>query len=227
MALLIITAAGCQKKDTSPVNPANQTGQISPADAPAKDKSIVEVSKPKTDIEQVEDIVKNKTDIMKAVTFYKALMQKLAKGDPARQKLIDYIMAESLKMVQSTDKKKIQTGLDVALALNDIEAGDYYIQNRIIYAYTNFAKIERAAGNFDKARGYTEKALIYHFAAETMRLRLEILMDEAKQYIAAKKYTEAQALLKEVIDISGVQENTKIYAKEEADARALLKTIPQ
>lgn len=228
MTLVVVAAAGCQKKQPENVNPTDQTIQNTsqPDDKGIKDKkSIIEISKPKTDLEQVEEIVKNKGDVVSAVTLYKSLMQKLPKGDPARQKLLDYIMAESLTMVQSKDRQKIQIGLDAALALNDIEAGNYYVQNRIIYAYTNFAKMERAAGNLDKAQEYTEKALIYHFAGETMRLRLEILMDKAKQDIAAKKYADARALLNEIVDIGSMSENGGIYKEENAQAKALLDTI--
>lgn len=238
----MIMTTGCQKKqpDTLPVSPAeknvdqsemkdiDKTTDTASANKGAdtnkdKNKSIVEISKPKTYLEQVEELTKKKEQVAEGVALYKILITKLPKGDKARETLLDYIMAESLTMVQSKDRQKIQIGLDAGFALNNIEAGNFYVQNRIIYAYTSFAKLERAAGNLDKAQAYTEKALAYRFDAEAMRLRLEILMDKAKQFIATKQYDEAKKLLKEIIEISDMSPG--VLNEEKAAAEALLTKI--
>lgn len=190
-------------------------------------------NKPSVNIEQekikyadmASSIVEQKGDVFEALEIYKKLLTLFEKDHEIRQKTLDYIMKESLDMVKSDNPVKIQKGLDVALGLDKIESGNFYVQNRIIYAYTSFAQIEKKKGNIEEAKKLAEKALGVRFDSEAMRLRLQILMEQAKDDVKNKKYEDAKKKLNEVIGISGLDNNVYLYKDEKAQAEKLLQTI--
>lgn len=165
------------------------------------------------------------TDLNDAIDVYTHLTQLLPVNDPMRTKILDYIMRETLKLVDSQKKDDVDRGLALSMDLYKLLPGDYYVQNRIIQAYIFYAKQEMAKRNWAAADEWVVKALHYRFHIEAMRTHINILMGKAKDLIAAKKPDDAKAALNQAISIINTDDNNKIYVNELADAQKLLETI--
>ncbi len=222
-----VMAIGCSKSiDTGNTSPssnasnANGSPSTNQAHTTKNTQSDAEIYANKASV-----IVKEKGDPLEALNIYKKLLVLLPKGHPAREEVFQYIMKSSLEMAQSDDREKIQKGIQIATELNNIEAGDFYIENRLIYGYTSLAKLEAAKKNWTVALDWTKQALMLHFNTEAMRERLVIRIEQAKEDIAKGNNEEAKKFLADVIDIATLESNKAIYQKELKVAQDLMNKI--
>lgn len=223
---LVLAACGAQTPPTEiPDLPQVVDAPSGPTPAPAP-KPASEDDKTKY-TRLGNEIVDKKGDIVEAIKIYEKLTTLYPKDDPMRQKVLQYIMKGTLELVNSQKAADVQSGLDLSLELYKLLPGDYYVENRIIGAYVFYAKAELAKKNWRKADEWVMKGLKMRFHIEAMRTHMLVLIGEAGDFVAAKKYSEARTNLNEVISIASIDENKTIFVNEKAKAQAELDRIPK
>lgn len=224
MTLFLQACSTLPAKDNSVAPKKEQEGTSVNTDT-SKGNQISSPTETTALIEKAAKLIKEKGDAMEALDTYKKLMAVLPKGDKNRENLLKYIMDASMEMVRSNDVEKIQKGIQIALGIDGIEAGDFYVQNRLIYGYTSLAKLEAAKKNWTIALDWTQKALMLHFDSEAMRERLVIQTEQAKEAVAKGNKDEATKILTEVVGIMNLKDNKSLYAKELKIAQDLMASI--
>lgn len=184
-----------------------------------------QIAEQKEYMQKADEIVGNKGDLNEAINIYAKLIEIFPVDNEYRQKVLTYIMDGSMELVRSDDLKEVQKGLDIALELDKLVPGDFYVQNRILGAYKKFAEKEMEAKNWEKAKEWTQKGLQIRFDNMVMKTHLEILIKEAEDFLKKKKYAEAKSNLDSVLEIASIADNKDLFTEEAKEANELLSRI--
>lgn len=171
--------------------------------------------------------VDEKGDPFEAIILYKKLITVFPRNDAVRVKVLDYIMAASLNMIKTQKEDQVKKGLDIALQLNGIQGGDFYVQNRIIMSYVFFAKQAMKNKQWDEAESWTTKALQLRFDSVAMQTHMDINIERSQELIAKKQYADAKKYLLDVVAIANITDNNHRFDDRKATAEKLLGQIPK
>lgn len=170
------------------------------------------------------DQVNENADPYDVLALYEKLIDFDEVNSESRQLALHYVLDANWALVT---EKKGEEALALAMELDKLLPGDFYVQNRILGAYRVMAEKAIEEKKYDRAYDLLfNTALKIRFDAEVMRTYLHLRTVMAQEAIALKDYETARSYLSDVELIASIDENAGLYDDEKAEAERLLKTLP-